>query len=108
MYKHFDIIRTPFPFADKDKFKTRPAVILARSNSGLYICCMVTSGLKSNYEHDFEVVNNEACGLPKKSKIRVEKIFTIDERLILSREGALTGKDKVNLKEKMKKLFNYL
>ncbi|HCR86289.1 MAG TPA: hypothetical protein DIV86_06385 [Alphaproteobacteria bacterium] len=74
----------------------------------MYICCMITSGINSHYEYDFEIVGDSEAGLPKKSKIRIEKIFSIDERLILSKEGSLGNKDKVILKNKMKKLFSYL
>lgn len=105
-YNSFDVIRVPFPFADKNISKTRPAIVLSKENgSELVVCCMVTSAKASSYKLDFTVNDIAPTGLPKNSVVRVEKIFTIDKRLVLNKEGQLSSLDSKTLKQKFSELF---
>lgn len=106
-YNSFDVIRVPFPFSDKDISKTRPAIVLSKDKgSELLVCCMVTSAKASSFELDFTVNDIPPTGLPKSSVVRVEKIFTIDKRLILNKEGQLSTLDSKMLKRKFFELFD--
>ncbi len=113
MYHQFDVVLSSFPFADMDISKVRPAIILSAdkysNKSGLYVCCMVTSTKKSNYELDSDIDDVEIAGLMVKSKARPEKIFTVHETAIYSKIGKLSVYDRELLIENLSLLvpLNY-
>jgi mRNA interferase MazF len=88
MYKQGDIIVVKFPFTDGSEFKKRPALVISNeivNNTNDYLVVQITSKINSDllsipiYESD--------ClkPLPLKSYVRVHKIFTINQSLILSK-----------------------
>ncbi len=93
MYKTFDIVRAEFPFSDIPMVKERPAIVISSSEyheiSGLVVCCMVTSRKSDFFTLDFELEQSSKMGLPKKCYARPEKIFSIDEKNIVRKEGIL-------------------
>ena len=88
MYKQGDILIVRFPFTDGTEFKKRPALVISNNivnQTGDYLMVQITSkistdGLSIQVE-DKDVLES----LPLKSFIRVHKIFTISEKLILSK-----------------------
>ena len=86
-----DVVVIPFPFTDLTASKKRPAFVVADLPGDDIIVCQITS--KSNYD-PFALPINESDfvsgGLPVKSFIRPNKIFTSDKGLILSVAGHLT------------------
>jgi mRNA interferase MazF len=93
----FDMLVLPFPFTDRAAEKRRPAVALtARSvnaATGHTVCAMVTSADNAPWPHDVVIRELGPAGLSAPSLIRL-KWFTIDNRLILRRAGALGSKDR--------------
>jgi len=74
----------PFPFTDLSDFKRRPALALANLLGDDIILCQITS----KFRHDFysiKISNEdfESGSLKIKSNIRPNKIFTVDESIIL-------------------------
>ncbi|HEY7336113.1 MAG TPA: type II toxin-antitoxin system PemK/MazF family toxin [Bryobacteraceae bacterium] len=86
----WSVVAVPFPFSDSPDVKFRPAVVLSThgfNRGGLSIMAMVTSARHSKMHGDIGIKAGTA-GLPKDSVIRM-KLFTLDNRLIRSKLGAI-------------------
>lgn len=102
IFKPYSIGVVPFPFTDKDYTKKRPALVVSQEAYQVYthhcILAMITSAKQSRWNNDILIQDIEATGLPGSSVIRA-KVFTLDERLILSELGVLSKKIKKLLKK---------
>jgi mRNA interferase MazF len=93
IYKQKDIILIPFPYSDLTGSKKRPAIII--SNSKLkgndFICCLVTS---NNPKEGLLIEKNsfKENKLPFKSWIKPQRIFTIDEKIIIKKLATINNK----------------
>jgi len=102
MSRHFvtcepwDVVVVPFPFTDSPVSKRRPALVLSsrafNSGSGHSLMAQITTAKHSNWPGDIAIKNIEA-GLPEACIVRL-KLFTIDNRLIQRRTGALESSDR--------------
>lgn len=108
----FDVILVPFPFADLSTKKRRPCLVLARVTPKRlprhFVVCMVTSQLDGvAFEHDHVLRDYAAAGLPKPSLVRVAKLVTIEETLLLKRLGALSKADRASVGRNVEALFGF-
>lgn len=108
-FERFDVVTVPFPFTDRKATKKRPALVLSSNEefsapSGHSVLAMITSLENSPWPLDVEIVEYAASGLPSPSKLRF-KIFTVDNRLILSKKGALSTGDRQRVETNLKLLF---
>ncbi len=87
-----EIVLLPFPFTDLSATKRRPVLVLKPSNSqGDFLAVQITSQLHHHLcvklvEDDFEL-----GALPKQSVVRPDKIFTLNESLVIRRVGRLNS-----------------
>jgi mRNA interferase MazF len=98
IFERFDVVVVPFPFTDRQSAKRRPALVLSSSDElqsriGHSVLAMITSIETPPWPHDIPVADHASAGLPNPSKIRM-KLFTLDNRLILRRLGALSESDR--------------
>jgi len=106
MYNQGDIVIVPFPFSDLSAIKQRPVLILSRDkdiqDSEDVITCGMTSNLK-NAKYSIMVENKdlEIGSIPVKSRIKLDKIFTLDKKTIIKKVAKI---NKQTL-EKVKKEF---
>jgi mRNA interferase MazF len=102
IFKPYSVVIVPFPFTDKDYTKKRPALVISQEEYQIYthhcILAMITSAKQSRWNNDILIGDIEATKLPGSSVIRA-KLFTLDERLILSELGILSKKDQEYLKK---------
>ncbi len=107
-YKRFDVVIVPFPYTDSIKTKKRPAVVLSASaefvKTGHSICAMITSAKNEPWPLDCNVSDLKSAGLPAPSVVRM-KLFTIDNRLIQSKTGALSKGDATDVYETIQTVF---
>ena len=85
-----DIVVLPFPFSDLSDSKIRPAVVLARANKSDWILCQITS----NPYGDAQAIVIDRTDFKEgmlrlQSYARPSKLFTANEKLIISIEGTL-------------------
>ncbi|MEK6934393.1 MAG: type II toxin-antitoxin system PemK/MazF family toxin [Nanoarchaeota archaeon] len=106
MFEQGEILIVPFPFSDLSSIKQRPVLILSKSgynkNTEDIITCGITSHLKdSKYSVLIENKDLESGEIPTTSRIKVDKLFTIEKGIVKKRIG------KVNRKiiEEVKKEF---
>ena len=91
-----DVIVLPFPFSDLSASKKRPALILSNIKGDDYIMLQITSkNVKDNYAIPLLEADFCSGSLQTDSNIRPNKIFTLDEKLILYKIGHL-NENKLN------------
>lgn len=91
----FDVVTVPFPFVDRHGIKRRPALAItnnAFNQSGHTILSMITTKRFPGWPGDTEINDFAAAGLQVSCLIRL-KLFTLDNRLIFKKIGALSDKD---------------
>jgi hypothetical protein len=67
---------------------------------------MITSQLDGVvFEHDHVLGDYAAAGLPKPSLVRVAKLVTIEESMLLKRLGALSKSDRASVQKNVEALF---
>jgi len=84
MYKQREIVLVPFPYSDLTASKQRPALIISNSlvnRSEDRICCLITSNF-FNEGIPIENKNFESGKLPFKSWVKVNRIFSVNEKII--------------------------
>ncbi|MDR3528630.1 MAG: type II toxin-antitoxin system PemK/MazF family toxin [Rhizomicrobium sp.] len=100
-----DIAIVPFPFTDMAVAKPRPALVLsaqkANGESGNTIFAMITTAARSHWPTDVPLADAEASGLTAASLVRL-KLFTLDNRLVARKIGALSPQDRKAVREILK------
>lgn len=107
----FDLVLVPFPFSDLSTKKKRPALVLTHidgvKHSKLMVCAMVTSNIQSPFiSGDVVLQDWQKVGLPLISKIRLAKLVSLEDSLIIKRFGKLTKVDQNAIKKEFNKLFD--
>ncbi len=103
-YNSGDIVLLLFPFADVSGSKRRPALVLLDTNDEDIIVARVT-GQPIRTTFDVEVIEWQQAGLRLPSIVRVNKIATLEKRLIERRLGALMTTDWARVREKIRLLW---
>lgn len=98
IYNAFDVVVVPFPFTDLSQTKRRPALVLSSAthfNNQVRqsLMAMITTAKKSSWPLDAKILDLSEAGLKVLSFVRM-KCFTLDHRLILSKLGALSERDR--------------
>ena len=86
-----DVVVLPFPFTDLSFAKKRPALIIADLKGDDYIMLQITSkNVKDAYS--IPLLNSDFLSgtLNQNSNIRPNKIFTLDEKLVLYKIGHIS------------------
>lgn len=98
IYKQGEILLVPFPFTDLSSTKQRPALVISadwfNASHQDAICVAITSHdphLVSRDELSLPSTDLPVAGLPRPSKIKAGKVFTIHESLVVRKMGALPG-----------------
>lgn len=94
--KPWDVVVVPFPFTERPGIKRRPALVLSQlrfNEKGHIILAMITTQAHSPWPGDIAIDDLETAGLHVNCLVRL-KIFTLDNRLILKKIGALSTADR--------------
>ena len=96
-YSRFEVVVVPFPFTDSAATKRRPALVLSsdgfNSRAAHLVLAMITSRENRGWPLDTEIRDLPAAGLSHPSIVRM-KLFTLDERFVLRKAGALAETDR--------------
>lgn len=96
----FDIVVVPFPFTDRAATKRRPALVLSNAHFNQQaqhaVMAMITSADQFAWPGDCPIQDLTAAGLTTACLVRL-KLFTLDERLVIRRAGALAAADQKKL-----------
>ncbi|MFH1210139.1 MAG: type II toxin-antitoxin system PemK/MazF family toxin [archaeon] len=91
-----DIVLLPYPFSDLEGTKVRPALIVSNDlfNKKSSDCIMVPLTTVIKDEPYSLIINQEDLGsgkLLKSSRIRADKIFTVEKNLIVMKIGVINN-----------------
>jgi len=110
-YNPFSVVVVPFPFSDRAQKKRRPAIVLSspkhQKETDHITLLMITSAKKSSWPTDYLLNDLPETGLSSDSIVR-QKIFTLDNRLIIKRIGDLSKTDKKNVLGELKTHLTHL
>ncbi len=109
MFEQGDIVLVPFPFTDLSGMKQRPALVL--SNTGYngktqdIVTCGITSNIQnSEYSIIIDNANLASGSIPKKSRIKVDKIFTLKQFLVKKKIAKLDSEEFEKVRAELRKL----
>ena len=102
--KKGDILLIPFPFTDLTGQKNRPALVLITADTDITVA-FVTSQIKWQDEHDLKLEPSTENGLKKTSLVRLSKLATIYNELVIGKLGSLTETDIQQLNKNLIKLL---
>jgi mRNA interferase MazF len=91
MYRAGDVVFLPFPFSDIAVSKKRPVVLLSNQDSvGDFVCAAVTSSTEE-IGNRVELAQSDFVegNLPKRSWVRVSKVYTVNGATTVGRFGML-------------------
>ncbi len=109
MYKQSEIIIVPFPFSDLSSVKQRPVLVLSKNvdneKTEDIITCGITSNIKdSKYSVLIGDKNLIEGGIPKPSRVKVDKLFTISQDIIKKKVGRINKETFEKVKSEFIKL----
>lgn len=110
-YPRGSVVLVPFPFTDLSGRKRRPALVVSPDEASFeedLILCAITSRVPaqlSGWEVLLEVGNVVHQPLPKRSVVKVGKLFTMHRRLITARFGTTEEHKLEEVLEKLRTLF---
>ncbi|WP_295391492.1 type II toxin-antitoxin system PemK/MazF family toxin [uncultured Thiodictyon sp.] len=85
-----DIVVLHFPFTDLSATKQRPVLVLTQPTAhGDFIAAQVTSQMNHPVQMALSDSDFELGRLPKASIVRPDKVFTLNQSLIVRRVGRL-------------------
>lgn len=103
-FQRWDVLVAPFPFADRDKSKRRPVLVLSSAEFNQdhrhVIAAMITTGAGSQWPTDHKIIDLASTGLTHPSVVRW-KLVTLDFAVIIRRCGALSASDRGLLAARM-------
>jgi len=110
LFKQKEIVLLPYPFSDQSGSKVRPAIIVSNDNFNTkcqdHIMIPLTTIIK---DEPFSVIINqnnlEAGKLLKQSRVRIDKIFTIKNNLVIMKIGKVDEKTFFRIKSEISKVF---
>jgi len=87
-----EIVLIPFFFSDLKQTKTRPAIIISKNiynetNQDIIVMPLTTNLRKLEYNIQIDNEDLEKGFLIKQSEIRVDKIYSINQNLIIMKIG---------------------
>ena len=110
MVKQKDIVLLPYPFTDLERTKVRPALVVSNDflNKKSNDCIMLplTTVIK---DEPYSIIINEddlsSGKLIKPSCIKIDKVFTVEKKLIIMKIGILSNATFEKIKLEFIKIF---
>jgi len=110
MFEQGDILIVPFPFSDLSSIRYRPVLVLSNNSDNIFsddiIICGITSNLKDT-KHSVLIDNSslKEGNIPITSRIKIDKLFTIEKNLIKKKIGKLNNK---TIEQVKKEFYNLI
>ncbi len=92
-----DVVLLPIPFTDLTSRKVRPAVVVGRNGSDLFLV-PISSQLPNT---DFALAEWKATGLNVACGIKAQ-LATVEERLVVKTVGSLSATDQKTLNQRLR------
>jgi mRNA interferase MazF len=93
MYKRGEIVLIPVPFSDLSSVKRRPVLVISNISYNCSGNDMIVVAITSHLQQSGIVIESKdliAGQLPKKSLIRCDKIYTLEQRIVIKQLGIVS------------------
>lgn len=110
MYKQGDILLIPIPFSDLSSNKKRPVLVLSNNDYNNKTDDIVVAAITSNLitkDYIIMLADNdlEEGTLKVNSCIRVDKIYTLSQNIVISRFGVVKNYIMDNVRKRLYELI---
>ena len=106
-YTGGEIVLIAFPFADTSEARRRPALVLIDTGDEDIVVARVTSQpLRTSF--DVRIMEWQEAGLLLRSVVRLDKLATLDKRLVDRTLGTLVPNDWERVKAALQRLWDSL
>ena len=95
MYNNGEIVLIPVPFSDLSASKKRPVLVLSNTNYNTTKPDMIVVAITSNLiQQGIPISSSDMVTgqLPKPSVIRSDKVYTLDQSIVIKSIGHLSNK----------------
>ena len=99
-----DLILVPFPFTDLSGTKTRPAMVLYKGQRDVTVA-FISSTTALTEVTDVLIEPDALNGLKRTSVLRLSKIATLDQSIVLGKLGELNTEQLKIVDANLKELF---
>tara|TARA_Y100000310_G_scaffold334233_1_gene413540 strand:+ start:71461 stop:71808 length:348 start_codon:yes stop_codon:yes gene_type:complete len=109
-FEQGEIVLVPFPFSDLSGVKQRPVLVLSKRSYNKETNDIITCGITSNVKEERHSVyiNDRSLSdgeLPFTSRIKVDKLFTLEQAIIRKSLGKVNKETMSVVKEKFVNLI---
>jgi len=106
MYKQGDILLIPIPFTDLTSTKKRPVLVLSNNSYNNKTNDILVAAITSNItSKEYAIIitrsNLESGDLKVKSCVRVDKIYSLSQSIVISTFGKVKSQVIADVKEKL-------
>ncbi|HPD81893.1 MAG TPA: type II toxin-antitoxin system PemK/MazF family toxin [Candidatus Pacearchaeota archaeon] len=110
VFNQGDILIVPFPFSDLTSIRQRPVLVLSKKEYNEkcedIITCGITSNIKeSSYSVLIENLNLSEGKIPIKSRIKVDKLFTLNKSIVIKKLAKVNNLTFEGVKKELFKLI---
>ena len=112
-YNRGDVVLVPFPFTDLSSSKHRPALIVSpdalNSARDDVVVLAITSQIPPQLTADefmIPTADLRSTGLPKPSLLKLSKIVTLHQRLVVKQIGSLPVSTTTSVLERLRQIFS--
>jgi len=93
MYKRGEIVLIPVPFSDLSSVKRRPVLVISNTSHNFSNSDIIVVAITSNLQQNGIVIETKDLltgELPKMSVIRCDKIYTLEQRIVIKQLGMVS------------------
>jgi len=93
MYRRGEIVLIPVPFTDLSSVKRRPVLVISNISYNCKNHDMIVVAITSNMQQDGIVIDTKdlvSGELPKKSLVRYDKIYTLEQGIVIKQLGTVS------------------
>ena len=93
MYKRGEIGLIPVPFSDLSSVKRRPVLVISNTAHNSTNSDMIVVAITTNLQQNGIAIETKDLlvgELPKKSLIRYDKIYTLEQRIVIKQLGTVS------------------
>jgi mRNA interferase MazF len=108
MYKRGEIVLIPVPFSDLSTVKKRPVLVISNMSHNSTNSDMIVVAITSNLQQNGIVIETKDLlvgELPKKSLIRCDKIYTLEQGIVIKQLGMVSESVLKDVKNNIDELF---
>ena len=111
-YKQGEVVIVPFPFSDLSSFKRRPVLVMSNNDYNAkaddIVVCGITSVMRDQpYSIVFDNEDLMVGEIPKMSRIKADKFFTIKQTKVVKSIALVSEKTLNKTKDEMLRLFAF-